>query len=1044
MKKIISAIALIFCAAYAQAQNGLENIVVEKYYVSNAADATGSSGLLPAGSVTWRVYADMLPGYKFQALYGVAGHTLLVQTSTTFFNNEDFGSTSPNGISVNNSKKNSVMLDSWFSVGATAAGKMGVLKTEDSDGSIGNTSIPPMLQNADPSAGIAINVQDGMVAGAPESVTFVGIPNTGNGDLGVFDGTSQVGGMFSTSNGSVASLNGSTGPTVANRVLVGQFTTTGVFHFELNIQIGTPTGGVQNYVASNPTAPEISIPSLTGTFGAPNILPTVSITAPANGASYFTGDVVAIAATAADADGTVSGVEFFVDGVSIGTDATAAYTMNWTSTTGSHTLTARATDNTGGQTTSAPVTINVVNNVPPTVSITAPSNGALFTFPAVVAINANAADADGTVSLVEFYVNGVLVGSDATAAYSFNWSSVIGTATLTAKATDNHGAQTTSAPITITIADPNALPYKVLTTSSNCVQNNFCVPVAAMQSVQNIIGYDMQMHYNKTKVSPTGVITVNNALINPGYVNVASSVDTGAGTIDISLYFNSSAPANANFHGIGNLLCVEFTKTAGFNAVDVATFSLNSLQESYFNGVTPQLSDAGTFSTYKDSAFAGSLHFWIDNSPIKYDIANPGQYLITRIYGNNDSCNHQSVANVQPNLTGDFNYNINNGQDIDIEKDIPGATNMQPVINGFDAFLTRKVLINDRSFTPSVFQMIAMDVNADGVISAGDLSQIDQRAVLMIPEFRQAWNYNSAGVSNGSPSKDWLFVDGNRLATDLSYRISASYPANDGIGYSKAHVPVVPFCLQLPIQNYSTCPVITGESYKGVLLGDVNGNYSTVVPNGAFRVSSNEAVVLDLTKAVVNGQYVDVPVSFTSSNDVNALDFALQFNESKLTFNSIVDHTSGAEMLSNFNANDHTLRFTSNSLQKFESGQSVVSVRFEMNGGVISESDFSSTLGYLNGDPVNAKVITAGGLTTTGEASDMIYPNPTNAVLNVVVSEKALVQLLDMEGRQILLQNNVNAGEKLEIGTQDIAQGVYMLRISNDHFVTTKKVIINK
>ncbi len=39
MKKILLGVALILAGVSTRAQNGLENIVVEKYYVSNAADA---------------------------------------------------------------------------------------------------------------------------------------------------------------------------------------------------------------------------------------------------------------------------------------------------------------------------------------------------------------------------------------------------------------------------------------------------------------------------------------------------------------------------------------------------------------------------------------------------------------------------------------------------------------------------------------------------------------------------------------------------------------------------------------------------------------------------------------------------------------------------------------------------------------------------------------------------------------------------------------------------------------------------------------------
>ncbi len=76
MKKITLILCILLCALRSQAQNGLEGIVVEKFYVSDATDADGSIGTLPVGSITYRVWADLLPSYKFQALYGVPMHEL--------------------------------------------------------------------------------------------------------------------------------------------------------------------------------------------------------------------------------------------------------------------------------------------------------------------------------------------------------------------------------------------------------------------------------------------------------------------------------------------------------------------------------------------------------------------------------------------------------------------------------------------------------------------------------------------------------------------------------------------------------------------------------------------------------------------------------------------------------------------------------------------------------------------------------------------------------------------------------------------------------
>ena len=47
-----------------------------------------------------------------------------------------------------------------------------------------------------------------------------------------------------------------------NRILIAQITTDGVFSFELNLQIGTPDGGTENYVARKPVGNEIQFAGL--------------------------------------------------------------------------------------------------------------------------------------------------------------------------------------------------------------------------------------------------------------------------------------------------------------------------------------------------------------------------------------------------------------------------------------------------------------------------------------------------------------------------------------------------------------------------------------------------------------------------------------------------------------------------------------------------------------------------------------------------------------------------------------------------------------
>ncbi len=72
---------------------------------------------------------------------------------------------------------------------------------------------------------------------------------------------------------------------------------------------------------------------------------------------------------------------------------------------------------------------------------------------ASISISADASDADGSVAQVAFYSGATLLGVVTNAPYQILWTNVdVGTYTLTAKASDNLGAVTTSAGITITVS----------------------------------------------------------------------------------------------------------------------------------------------------------------------------------------------------------------------------------------------------------------------------------------------------------------------------------------------------------------------------------------------------------------------------------------------------------------------------------------------------------------------------------------------------------------------------------------------------------------
>ena len=92
------------------------------------------------------------------------------------------------------------------------------------------------------------------------------------------------------------------------------------------------------------------------------------------------------------------------------------------------------------------------SNTAPTVSLTAPANGATFPWKPTIDVTATASDTDGTVARVEFLRNGVEVAEDLSAPYAWRWKNApAGSHALAARAVDDDGATTTTPAVTITV-----------------------------------------------------------------------------------------------------------------------------------------------------------------------------------------------------------------------------------------------------------------------------------------------------------------------------------------------------------------------------------------------------------------------------------------------------------------------------------------------------------------------------------------------------------------------------------------------------------------
>src|ERR1035441_9531902 len=151
-------------------------------------------------------------------------------------------------------------------------------------------------------------------------------------------------------------------------------------------------------------------------------------------------------------------------------------------------------------------------DVPPTVTITSPTNGASFTAPAIVPITATATDSDGSVTNVAFYDGATFLDATNNTPYSVTNTFAAGSHALTAVATDNGGLSTTSVVVSITVSVGNIPPSVTITNpaDNSVFGNTDTITIGASASdsdgsVTNVQFFDGLVSLGNRTTSPYSV-----------------------------------------------------------------------------------------------------------------------------------------------------------------------------------------------------------------------------------------------------------------------------------------------------------------------------------------------------------------------------------------------------------------------------------------------------------------------------------------------------------------------------------------------------------
>ena len=186
--------------------------------------------------------------------------------------------------------------------------------------------------------------------------------------------------------------------------------------------------------------------------------------------------------------------------------------------TGSGTRTADSFE--GSPTTAAKLVVTYSKaNLPPVVSITSPVNNATYPAPASLTVSATATDSDGIITKVDFFNGSTLLGTDTSSPWSFNWSGIpVGTYTITAKATDDDGAVTTSSAVKITVNVPVYTITQRISAGSDDVEENVKGSVV-------LNGDDLELVYDgKANGSQVVGLRFNNIQVPKGAIINSASI----------------------------------------------------------------------------------------------------------------------------------------------------------------------------------------------------------------------------------------------------------------------------------------------------------------------------------------------------------------------------------------------------------------------------------------------------------------------------------------------------------------------------------------
>lgn len=435
------------------------------------------------------------------------------------------------------------------------------------------------------------------------------------------------------------------------------------------------------------------------------------------------------------------------------------------------------------------------------------------------------------------------------------------------------------------------------------------------------------------------------------------------------------------------------------------------IQEVFLEGVT----DA-------DEAFTCSVQIWVYDS-----VRLCGDTIITprAIGGKIVTEKNQAVSDIVVGLSnGRINYfrgSDENGRfffenfeltNYALRPDYRSGNNIRNGISTIDVINLQKYVLGLKSFD-SPYKKIAADVNSSGDITAFDMVLLRQLILSVIDEFPN------------TPS--WKFVD-------------AAFVFDEEKSPFEQEVP-----FSIPLDMTKLGPQLD-DRFIAIKMGDLN-NSVNLAPAASGRSNQETAAPLFSlgNEKITKGETVEVPFVLSKNIELEGLQFALEYDASKLTFLDITSDLAITE--NNYRVEDGLLTFSWNVAEQLILTENEVPFKLTF---VAKETGALVEAISLSNQALNAEIYTDATTaipfsinwsSPVGSANFQAfdnYPNPfnTNTMIPFYLPQSSTIslQVFDTKGRIVF-----NDQQTFDTGFQDYQlnkklgqSGLYFYQLQSD------------